>query len=59
LNDTTPARAGRREWIALAVLSLPTGTLGDRIGRKKLLLMGPRRSASPPSSPRTQPARRC
>jgi MFS family permease len=26
LNDTTPARAGRREWIALAVLALPTGT---------------------------------
>ncbi|MEV0703964.1 MFS transporter [Saccharopolyspora sp. NPDC050389] len=86
MNDTIPARAGRREWIALAVLALPTllvsidvyvlllalpdltadlgassveqlwitdiygfmlagflitmGTLGDRIGRKKLLLIG-------------------
>jgi DHA2 family multidrug resistance protein-like MFS transporter len=82
----TPARAGRREWIALAVLALPTllvaldtfvmllalphlsrdlgasgteqlwimdvygfmvagflitmGTLGDRIGRRRLLMMG-------------------
>ncbi len=24
MNDTIPARAGRREWIALAVLALPT-----------------------------------
>jgi len=86
VNDTTPAKAGRREWTALAVLALPTllvsidvyvlllalprltadlgassteqlwitdiygfllagflitmGTLGDRIGRKKLLLIG-------------------
>src|ERR1039457_5311058 len=86
MNDTIPARAGRREWIALAVLALPTllvsidvytlllalpdltadlgassvdqlwitdiygfmlagflitmGTLGDRIGRRKLLLIG-------------------
>jgi DHA2 family multidrug resistance protein-like MFS transporter len=86
MNDMTPEKAGRREWIALAVLALPTllvsidvyvlllalphltadlgassieqlwitdihgfllagflitmGTLGDRIGRKKLLLIG-------------------
>ena len=86
MNDTTTVKAGRREWIALAVLALPTllvsidvyvlllalphlaadlgassieqlwitdiygfmlagllitmGTLGDRIGRKKLLLIG-------------------
>ncbi|GAA2985457.1 MFS transporter [Streptosporangium longisporum] len=86
MNDATPARAGRREWIALAVLALPTllvsidvyvlllalphlaadlgasgveqlwitdvygfllagflitmGTLGDRIGRRRLLLIG-------------------
>ncbi len=86
MNANTPLRAGRREWIALAVLMLPTlliamdltvlhlavpalsadlrptgaqllwitdiygfmiagslitmGTLGDRIGRRRLLLMG-------------------
>ncbi|SHF56385.1 MFS transporter [Streptoalloteichus hindustanus] len=86
MNDTIPARAGRREWTALAVLALPTllvsvdvyalllalphlsadlgasstqqlwitdvygfliagflitmGTLGDRIGRRRLLLVG-------------------
>ncbi|MEV0650542.1 MFS transporter [Phytomonospora sp. NPDC050363] len=86
MNDSIPARAGRREWIALAVLALPTllvsidvyvlllalphmtadlgadgveqlwitdvygfmlagflitmGTLGDRIGRRRLLLIG-------------------
>src|SRR5262249_35822936 len=86
MTDMIPARAGRREWTALAVLALPTllvsidvytlllalpsltaalgassveqlwitdiygfilagflitmGTLGDRIGRKKLLLTG-------------------
>lgn len=86
MNPITPARAGRREWIGLAVLMLPTlliamdltvlhlavpslsahlkpstsqllwitdiygfiiagslitmGTLGDRIGRRRLLLMG-------------------
>ncbi|GGP52726.1 MFS transporter [Saccharothrix coeruleofusca] len=86
MNDMAPTRAGRREWIALAVLALPTllvsidvyvlllalpdltadlgassieqlwitdmygfllagfvitmGTLGDRIGRRKLLLIG-------------------
>ncbi len=86
LNPATPLRAGRREWIGLAVLMLPTllivmdltvlhlavphlsealqptstqllwivdiygfmiagslitmGTLGDRIGRRKLLLIG-------------------
>ncbi|SFT36250.1 MFS transporter, DHA2 family, multidrug resistance protein [Actinopolyspora lacussalsi subsp. righensis] len=86
MNDTIPVKAGWREWIALAVLALPTllvsidvyvlllalpqltadlgassveqlwitdiygfllagflitmGTLGDRIGRKKLLLIG-------------------
>ena len=86
MNDTIPARAGRREWVALAVLALPTllvsidvyvlllalpnltahlgassteqlwitdiygfmvagflitmGRLGDRVGRKKLLLIG-------------------
>ena len=86
MHDTIPARAGRREWTALAVLALPTllvsidvytlllalpdltaslgassvqqlwitdiygfmlagflitmGTLGDRIGRRKLLLIG-------------------
>ncbi len=85
-NPATPARAGRREWIGLAVLMLPTllismdltvlhlavphlsealqptsaqllwivdiygfmiagslitmGTLGDRIGRRKLLMIG-------------------
>ncbi|HEU5159438.1 MAG TPA: MFS transporter [Streptosporangiaceae bacterium] len=85
-TDETPARAGRREWIGLAVLALPTllvsidvfvmllalphlsealgasstqtlwimdiygfmiagflvtmGTLGDRIGRRRLLLIG-------------------
>jgi DHA2 family multidrug resistance protein-like MFS transporter len=85
-NETTTAKAGRREWLALAVLGLPTllvamdfsvlylavphlsadiapsgiqqlwivdiygfliagflvtmGTLGDRIGRKRLLLVG-------------------
>jgi DHA2 family multidrug resistance protein-like MFS transporter len=85
-EDTTPAKAGRREWIGLAVLTLPCllysmdltvlhlavprltadlnptstqllwiidiygffvagslitlGTLGDRIGRRKLLLIG-------------------
>ncbi len=85
-NPTAPARAGRREWIGLAVLLLPTllivmdltvlhlavphlsealkptsaqllwivdiygfmiagslvtmGTLGDRIGRRKLLMIG-------------------
>ncbi len=86
MSDTAPAKAGQREWIALAVLALPTllvsidvyvlllalphlavdlgasnieqlwitdiygfllagflitmGTLGDRIGRRKLLLIG-------------------
>lgn len=86
LNGTTPPKAGRREWLGLAVLMLPTllivmdltvlhlavpslsedlkpssvqllwiidiygflvagslitmGTLGDRIGRRRLLLMG-------------------
>ena len=86
MNDTIPAKAGRREWTALAVLALPTllvsidvyvlllalplltadlgassveqlwitdiygfllagflitmGRLGDRIGRRKLLLIG-------------------
>src|SRR5687767_15298899 len=86
VNPTTPPRAGRREWIGLAVLMLPTllivmdltvlhlavphlseelkptsaqllwivdiygfmiagslitmGTLGDRIGRRKLLMIG-------------------
>lgn len=86
INTITPAKAGRREWIGLAVLMLPTllivmdltvlhlavphlsadlqpsstqllwivdiygfmiagslitmGTLGDRIGRRKLLLIG-------------------
>src|SRR5215510_6414835 len=86
VNPATPPRAGRREWIGLAVLMLPTllysmdltvlhlavprlteslqptstqllwiidiygffvagslvtlGTLGDRIGRRKLLLIG-------------------
>ncbi len=86
VNPSTPARAGRREWIGLAVLMLPTllismdltvlhlavphlsealqptsaqllwivdiygfmiagslitmGTLGDRIGRRKLLMIG-------------------
>ncbi len=86
MNPNSPARAGRREWIALAVLMLPTlliamdltvlhlavphlsealqptstqllwiidiygfiiagslvtmGTLGDRIGRRKLLMIG-------------------
>ncbi len=86
VNPSTPARAGRREWIGLAVLMLPTllismdltvlhlavphlsealqptsaqllwivdiygfmiagslitmGTLGDRIGRRKLLMVG-------------------
>lgn len=86
MNTTSPARAGRREWIGLAILMLPTlliamdmtvlhlavpslsadlqpsssqllwitdiygfmiagslitmGTLGDRIGRRKLLLAG-------------------
>ncbi|MFO7496336.1 MAG: MFS transporter, partial [Desulfobacterales bacterium] len=86
LNPASPAKAGRREWIGLAVLMLPTlliamdltvlhlavpslstdlqpsstqllwivdiygfmiagslitmGTLGDRIGRRKLLLIG-------------------
>jgi DHA2 family multidrug resistance protein-like MFS transporter len=86
MNHTIPARAGRREWLALAVLALPTllvsidvytlllalptlsedlhasstqqlwitdvygfllagflittGTVGDRIGRRKLLLIG-------------------
>jgi DHA2 family multidrug resistance protein-like MFS transporter len=86
INPATPAKAGRREWIGLAVLMLPTlliamdltvlhlavpsltadlqpsssqllwitdiygfmiagslitmGTLGDRIGRRKLLLLG-------------------
>lgn len=86
LNKVTPPKAGRREWLGLAVLMLPTllivmdltvlhlavphlsadlqpsstqllwivdiygfmiagslvtmGTLGDRIGRRKLLLMG-------------------
>src|SRR5262245_3152835 len=86
INPATPPRAGRREWIGLAVLMLPTllivmdltvlhlavphlsealqpsstqllwivdiygfmiagslitmGTLGDRIGRRKLLLIG-------------------
>jgi MFS transporter, DHA2 family, multidrug resistance protein len=86
MNDTTPARATRREWIGLAVIALPClvyamdmtvlnlavpaistelkptasqllwiidiygflvagflitmGTLGDRIGRRKLLLIG-------------------
>ncbi|MEW5961552.1 MAG: MFS transporter, partial [Chloroflexota bacterium] len=86
VNKVSPAKAGRREWIGLAVLMLPTllivmdltvlhlavphlsaalqpsstqllwivdiygfmiagslitmGTLGDRIGRRKLLLMG-------------------
>ncbi|WP_116100914.1 MFS transporter [Amycolatopsis thermalba] len=86
MTHTIPARAGRREWLALAVLALPTllvsldvhvlllalprlaaaasassveqlwitdvygfamagflitmGTLGDRIGRRKLLLLG-------------------
>src|SRR5512146_3107710 len=86
VNPSTPARAGRREWIGLAVLMLPTlliamdltvlhlavphlsadlrpnsaqllwitdiygfmiagslitmGTLGDRIGRRRLLLIG-------------------
>jgi len=86
VNPATPARAGRREWIGLAVLMLPTllismdltvlhlavphlsealqptstqllwivdiygfmiagslitmGTLGDRIGRRKLLMIG-------------------
>ena len=85
-TDAAPARAGRREWIGLAVLALPTlllsldmsvlylalpqlsadlgadrteqlwimdiygfmiagflitmGTLGDRIGRRRLLLIG-------------------
>jgi MFS transporter, DHA2 family, multidrug resistance protein len=85
-TETSPARAGRREWIGLAVLALPTlllsldmsvlhlavphlaadlrpsstellwiidiygfmiagflvtmGTLGDRIGRRKLLMVG-------------------
>jgi MFS family permease len=31
-------RAGRREWVGLGVLAL--GTLGDRIGRRRLLLLG-------------------
>jgi MFS family permease len=44
MTTCTPLIAGRREWLSLAVLAVPTilvaGSLGDRIGRTRLLLIG-------------------
>jgi DHA2 family multidrug resistance protein-like MFS transporter len=44
----------------VAGLLITMGTLGDRIGRRRLLLIGARpRLASPRCSPRCRPAPRC
>ncbi len=105
MNQDVPQKAGRREWIGLAVLALPCliysmdltvlhlavpklsadlnpsaaellwiidiygflvagslitmGTLGDRIGRRRLLLIGAARSGSPRWWRRSRTARGC
>ena len=44
----------------IAGLLITMGTLGDRIGRRRLLLIGARRRSAPPRcSPRSRPAPRC
>ena len=104
-NEQTAPKAGRREWIRLAVIALPCllysmdltvlhlaipslsadlqptsaqllwiidiygfllagalipiGGMGDRIGRRKLLLIGAAAFAGRPRRPPFRPARRC